>query len=96
MSLNKLKKYTPNWSVFFNTTGDVLLSQAAARQVSSALKSLTTVFEMGTGVTSSLLSPDLLLVIFAQYCVILSFTFAYVCPYTCTHAHFDIPCLAQS
>ena len=38
----------------FLQTGDVLLSQAAARQVSSALKSLTTVFEMGTGVTSSL------------------------------------------
>ena len=39
-------------------TGNVLLSQAASHQVSSALRSLTTVFEMGTGVTSSLLSPD--------------------------------------
>ena len=28
-------------------------------QLPSALKSLTTVFEMGTGVTSSLLPPDL-------------------------------------
>ena len=40
-------------------TGDVLLFQAASHQVSSALRSLTTVFEMGTGVTSSLLSPDI-------------------------------------
>ena len=40
-------------------TGNVLLSQAASHQVSSALRSLTTVFEMGTGVTSPLLSPDL-------------------------------------
>ena len=39
-------------------TGNVLLSQAASRQVSSALRSLTSVFEMGTGVTSLLLSPD--------------------------------------
>ena len=39
-------------------TGNVLLSQAASHQVSSALWSLTTVFEMGTGVTSMLLSPD--------------------------------------
>ena len=42
----------------FNQTGNVLLSQAASHQVSSALRSLTSVFEMGTGVTSSLLSPD--------------------------------------
>ena len=41
-------------NVLFCKTGDVLLSQAAARQVSSAQKSLTTVFEMGTGVASSL------------------------------------------
>ena len=39
-------------------TGNVLLSQAASHQVSSALKSLTSVFEMGTGVASPLLSPD--------------------------------------
>ena len=35
-------------------TGNVLLSQAASHQVSSALRSLTSVFEMGTGVASSL------------------------------------------
>ena len=37
-----------------NLTGDVLLSRAVSRQVSSALKSLTSVFGMGTGVTSLL------------------------------------------
>ena len=37
-----------------NKTGNVLLSQAASHQVSSALRSLTTVFEMGTGVSSPL------------------------------------------
>ena len=42
-------------------TGNDLLSQAASRQVSSALQSLTSVFEMGTGVSSALLSPDLVL-----------------------------------
>ena len=35
-------------------TGNVLLSRAVAHQVSSAQMSLTSVFEMGTGVTSSL------------------------------------------
>ena len=42
----------------YKKTGDVLISQAASHQVSSALKSLTSVFGMGTGVTSLLLSPD--------------------------------------
>ena len=42
-------------------SGDVLISQEAPLQVSSALKSLTTVFEMGTGVSSLLLSPHFLL-----------------------------------
>ena len=37
--------------------GGVLLSHTAARAVPSALKSLTAVFGMGTGVTSSLLPP---------------------------------------
>ena len=35
-------------------TRDDLLSQAAAHQVSSALKGLTTVFGMGTGVTPAI------------------------------------------
>ena len=39
-------------------SGDVLISQRVTPQVSSALRSLTTVFGMGTGGTSSLLSPD--------------------------------------
>ena len=45
----------------FVNSGDVLLSQAVAHQVSSALRSLTTVFGMGTGVTSSLLPPNVCL-----------------------------------
>ena len=40
-------------------SGDDLLSRAASRQVSSALQSLTTVFGMGTGVTSASLSPNI-------------------------------------
>ena len=35
-------------------TGNVLLSRAVSHQVSSALRSLTSVFEMGTGVSSPL------------------------------------------
>ena len=45
-------------------TGNVLFSRAVARQVSSALESLTSVFGMGTGGTSPPLSPDPLLVFF--------------------------------
>jgi hypothetical protein len=39
-------------------SGSVLLSHAATHAVPSALKSLTTVFEMGTGVTSSPSPPE--------------------------------------
>ena len=53
------RKTDPNNWVCFLKTGNVLLSQAASHQVSSALRSLTSVFEMGTGVTSSLLSPHI-------------------------------------
>ena len=42
----------------FSDSGDVLLSRAVAHQVSSALRSLTTVFGMGTGVTFLLLPPN--------------------------------------
>ena len=42
----------------FCLTGKDLFSRAVAHRVSSALRSLTTVFEMGTGVTSPLYSPD--------------------------------------
>ena len=45
-----------NWD--FTQTGNVLFSRAASRQVSSALGSLTSVFEMGTGGSSPPLSPD--------------------------------------
>ena len=39
-------------------SGDDLIFRAVARQVSSALWSLTSVFGMGTGGTSMPLSPD--------------------------------------
>ena len=55
------KEATPLCSFFFTKTGNDLLSRAASRQVSSALRSLTAVFEMGTGVSSALLSPDFVL-----------------------------------
>ena len=45
--------------VSFTNSGDVLLSRAVAHQVSSALRSLTTVFGMGTGVTFLLLPPNI-------------------------------------
>jgi hypothetical protein len=44
------------WNIF--ETSDDLLSQAVSRQVPSALKGLTSVFGMGTGVSPSLLSLD--------------------------------------
>ena len=58
------KKASHLRNLLFTETGNVLLSQAASRQVSSALESLTSVFEMGTGVSSPLLSPDSLLAFF--------------------------------
>ena len=42
---------------FKKNSGDVLLSHPASQAVPSALKSLTSVFGMGTGVTSSLSPP---------------------------------------
>ena len=56
LSCGDKKQVTNLWLVF--ETGNVLLSRAVPRQVSSALESLTSVFEMGTGVSSPLLSPD--------------------------------------
>ena len=60
----QIKKEMIKRSFPFSQTGNVLLSQAVARQVPSAFGSLTSVFEMGTGVASQLLSPDFLLVNF--------------------------------
>ena len=52
-----------------NSSGDDLLSQAVTHQVSSAQRSLTTVFGMGTGVTFSLLPPNIV----ETKCVLLRF-----------------------
>ena len=57
-SLRELKKTDHYVICLFNKTGNVLFSRAVARQVSSALESLTSVFEMGTGGSSPPLSPD--------------------------------------
>ena len=56
----------------FSDSGSVLLSRAVAHQVSSALRSLTTVFGMGTGVTFLLLPPNVCqtpLGVLTQVCV---------------------------
>ena len=49
-------------------SGNDLLSQGVSTQVSSALESLTSVFGMGTGVSSPLLSPETL---FPQNCIMI-------------------------
>ena len=46
-----------NKGLFKSNFGGVLLSHAVTHAVPSALKSLTAVFGMGTGVSSSLLPP---------------------------------------
>ena len=55
------KKQSTFVNCFSLKTGNDLFSQAVSRQVSSALKSLTSVFGMGTGGSSSPLSPDFIL-----------------------------------
>ena len=64
---------------FFNKTGNVLFSQAASRQVSSALGSLTSVFEMGTGGSSPPLSPDLFMLVSSNK--ILRINYSFVLPF---------------
>ena len=60
----RLKRYKKAKDTIFlsclSLPGDDLLSQDPAVQVPSALESLTSVFGMGTGVTSPSLSPDLM------------------------------------
>ena len=58
VQLGKLNGY---FCLAKENAGNDLLSQRVAPQVPSALKSLTSVFGMGTGVTSSLISPARLL-----------------------------------
>jgi hypothetical protein len=62
MSLeNKLrqKKKRPRFhEALFIISGDDLLSHTVARAVQSALEGLTSVFEMGTGVTPPAKSPE--------------------------------------
>ena len=65
----KAKRARCSHILLFSKTGNVLFSQAASRQVSSALGSLTSVFEMGTGGSSPPLSPDPTLVSSPYCCV---------------------------
>jgi hypothetical protein len=55
----KHKKKTTFSGCLLNVPGNVLLSQGRVSQLPSALRSLTSVFGMGTGVTFSPLLPDL-------------------------------------
>ena len=72
-SLSRFVRFAKKDSYFrsclFYKTGNVLLSQAVSHQVSSALGSLTSVFEMGTGVSSPLLLPDFLSLLLAAFCL---------------------------
>ena len=57
--MSNINKKKDLWNIHksFWKTGNVLFSQLTAKQVSSALKVLTSVFGMCTGVSLSLLSP---------------------------------------
>ena len=57
MGRNKVKQKDPsNWTGLFHV-GIALFSQAVTRQVFSTLMSLTSVFGMGTGGSSSPVTP---------------------------------------
>jgi hypothetical protein len=55
--INQKAPWFPKRLLDFKNLGGVLLSHAVPRAVPSALKSLTAVFGMGTGVSSSPLPP---------------------------------------
>ena len=54
---NKKPEFITNPGLYKKFFGNVLLSHSASQAVPSAQKSLTSVFGMGTGVTSSPLPP---------------------------------------
>ena len=56
---NEKKRSSVFWLNFFFKSGNVLLSQAAARQVPSTLEDFTSVFGMGTGVAPPPSSLDM-------------------------------------
>ena len=60
--VNRKKAPRASRGFFVMNPGDVLLSHAVPHAVPSALKSLTAVFGMGTGVASSLSPPETLLI----------------------------------
>jgi hypothetical protein len=58
MSPTSYRTALPRDDIILKQLGDVLLSQGENPQLPSALRSLTSVFGMGTGVTFSLSSPN--------------------------------------
>ena len=54
-----IKKNRSSWETVLMESGSVLSSRAVTSQVLSALKSLTSVFGMGTGGSSSPLPPEI-------------------------------------
>ena len=59
-------------------SGGDLLSRAVTSQVPSALKGLTSVFGMGTGVTPSLSPPEMVNIFRQARSVVLFFLFTYL------------------
>ena len=68
-------------------SGGDLLSRAVTSQVPSALKGLTSVFGMGTGVTPSSLPPEMVNIFRQVRSVVLVFLFAYLLAPLCRRAH---------
>ena len=64
-------------------SGNFLLSRAVSRQVPSTLKSLTSVFGMGTGGSSLLSSPDPLLFLLLEFTTL-------IVPSKLNNANFDV------
>ncbi len=56
---NDEERLPEGMALFIEKTGGVLLSQGISPQVPSALRGLTSVFGMGTGVTLSLWPPEI-------------------------------------
>ena len=59
MAENDEERRPSRAALFERKTGGVLLSQGISTQVPSALRGLTSVFGMGTGVTLSLWPPEI-------------------------------------
>ena len=72
---------------FYLESGGDLLSRTVTSQVPSALKGLTSVFGMGTGVTPSLSPPEMVSYFRQVRSVVLFFLFAFLLAPLCRRAH---------